>query len=204
MSGEQTKRGTRADGSKKALCGAKRHQGEEGATCTQIAGWGTDHVGIGKCKNHGGNTKTHRTTAAIAIADREARAILADLDVVPIGDPLTHLLQLAGQILAWQEATARLVNDLEGRIRYAGANGAEQLRAEIALYERAMDRAMKVLTEIARLNIEERLAGIAEQQAERVLRAIDAALAAAGVTGQQAAEARLTAARHLQAVPDTA
>jgi len=33
-------------------CGAKKRQGE--GFCTQASGWGTDHVGRGRCKLHGG------------------------------------------------------------------------------------------------------------------------------------------------------
>lgn len=33
-------------------CGAKKRQGE--GTCALPAGWGTDHVGYGRCKLHGG------------------------------------------------------------------------------------------------------------------------------------------------------
>ena len=32
-------------------CGAKTRQGD---FCRQVAGWGTDHVGYGRCKLHGG------------------------------------------------------------------------------------------------------------------------------------------------------
>jgi hypothetical protein len=202
MSSEQPKRTLAA--STRARCGAQKHQGEKGETCTQIAGWGTDHVGEGRCRIHGGNTKSHRVGAAIAIADKEARAILGQLDVKPVGDPFEALLLIAGQAIAWLQAAAQLVQDLDGRIRYEDAKGAEQLRAEVQIVERAMDRVAQILTAINRLKIEDRMARIAEKQAERVLSAIDAALAAAGVSGQQAAEARLTAARHLQAVPDSA
>ncbi len=36
------------------ICGARKSQG--GDPSTQKAGWGTDHVGIGKCKLHGGKS----------------------------------------------------------------------------------------------------------------------------------------------------
>ena len=36
------------------ICGAAKRQG--GGPCTQKAGWGTDHVGEGKCKLHGGSS----------------------------------------------------------------------------------------------------------------------------------------------------
>lgn len=179
-------------------CGGKKRQGE--GTCTRPAGWGTDHVGIGYCKLHGGSTGTHATQAVRRRAEEDARAVLAELDIREVSDPLAALLKLAGQVLAWQEATATLVNGLEDGVRYEGATGAEQLRAEVALYERAMDRALTVLAAIARLNIEERLARVTERQADAVIDAIDAALAAAGVVGQDAARAKQAAARHLRSV----
>lgn len=131
--------------------------------------------------------------------EAEARTVLAELGVAPVEDPLAQLLKLAGEVLAWQRATAGLVNELES-IRYRGSNGAEQLRAEVALYERAMDRAVTVLASIARLNIDERLTVVSERQAEAVIGAVEAALAAAGVTGDLAVEGRRAAARHLRLV----
>lgn len=45
-------------------CGAKKRQ--SGGCCMHPAGWGTGHVGIGRCKLHGGCTPTHRQSAALA------------------------------------------------------------------------------------------------------------------------------------------
>jgi hypothetical protein len=180
-----------------AQCGARKRQGD--GHCTQAAGWGTDHPGYGLCKLHGGSTGSKTVHAARVRAEAEARAALAELGATPVGDPLAALLKLAGQVISWQEATSKLVNELE-EVRYEGATGAEQLRAEVALYERAMDRAVNVLAAIARLNIEERLARVTERQADAVIGAIDAALAAAGVVGQDAARAKQAAARHLRSV----
>jgi hypothetical protein len=181
-------------------CGAKTRQEGSHEYCNLAAGWGTSHPGDGRCRLHGGSTKNQKLGAAKIKAEREVRKVLAELDVEPVDDPLTALMQLAGQVLAWQKATAALVNDLEHRIRYEGATGAEQLRAEVQIYERAMDRAEKVLSSIARLNIEERLAQISEAQADRVIAAIDAALAAAGLAGADASKAKQVAARHLRSV----
>lgn len=186
-----------SDGGFHDLCGARLRQAE--GTCRKTAGWGTDHPGYGACRLHGGSTATQTTGAIRRRAEAEARAVLAELGAAPVDDPLAALLKLAGQVLSWQEATATLVNELE-EVRYEGATGAEQLRAEVALYERAMDRAVNVLAAIARLNIEERLARVTERQADAVIEAIDAALAAAGVVGQDAARAKQAAARHLRSV----
>lgn len=181
-------------------CGAQKRQGEPGETCTLAAGWGTDHVGFGYCRLHGGNTRNQRAAAHTAMAEQQARATLARLDVTPIENPFTALAKLAGQAVAWQEALAAIVERLGDRIRYESTGGAEQLRAEIALYERAMDRCGQILGMIARLNIEDRMARVSERQAEIVVSAIEAALASAGVTGRTADEARKVAARHLRAV----
>ena len=43
------------------FCGARKLQGE--GNCTQPAGLGTDHVGIGACKLHGGSMQNHKTAA---------------------------------------------------------------------------------------------------------------------------------------------
>lgn len=154
------------------------------------------------CKFHGGAAPQARAAAVRRQVEVEARQVLAELGVSPVGDPLAALLQLGGQVLAWQQATAALVNQLTDGIRYRGANGAEQLRAEISLYERAMDRAVTVLSAIARLNIDERLVAVTERQADALVGALNAGLEAAGIGGDAAAKARTAAARHLRLVKE--
>ncbi|MGR3875793.1 hypothetical protein ACUXZZ_45490 (plasmid) [Streptomyces graminifolii] len=194
------RRPERADDSKPKKCGAQKRQGEQGDLCGQAAGWGTDHPGYGSCRLHGGNTRNQRAAARSEMADTQARQILAQLDVQPVADPFAALSLLAGQVLAWQEAISRIVNDLGDRVRYEGGAGAEQLRAEIALYERAMDRTGSVLGMIAKLNIEDRMARVTERQADALISALEAGLAAAGVTGTAASDARKAAVRHLRSV----
>lgn len=41
-----------------ATCGATTHQAK--TPCRKQAGWGTDHLGFGRCKLHGGSTPSHR------------------------------------------------------------------------------------------------------------------------------------------------
>jgi hypothetical protein len=88
-----------------------------------------------------------------------------------------------------------------GRLRYEAAGaGTEQLRAEVSLFERALDRCTTVLATIAKLDIDARLARITELQAAAVLRAVDVAIAKAGVTGPAAVDARQAAAAELRRV----
>ncbi|MGA5820824.1 hypothetical protein ACPC54_23525 [Kitasatospora sp. NPDC094028] len=126
--------------------------------------------------------------------------MLAELNVEPVDDPLTALAQLAGQVVTWQKAIATIVNRLGDQVRYEGLAGGEQLRAEVALYERAMDRANTVLATIARLDIDGRLARIEETKAQLLMDAVQAGLAAIGVTAEQAATVRQVMARKLRAI----
>jgi hypothetical protein len=73
---------------------------------------------------------------------------------------------MSGQVVAWKNAIAGLVNELPA-LRYSSAEGSEQMRSEVALWERALDRCEKVLTAMARLNIDERLARVSEEQGAR-------------------------------------
>ena len=176
-------------------CGGPRKHGA--GPCTQWAGWGTSHAGTGRCKLHGGSTPSHEAAGTERLLRRQAAEQLAQLDVPAVADPLTALSELAGQVVAWKNALAKQVNDLT-RLRYQDDKGGEQLRSEVALWERALDRCNTVLATMAKLNIDERLARISERQADAVLRAIDAALDAAGVPAGERAEPKKAAARLLR------
>lgn len=158
-----------------ALCGAKKRQSE--GTCTQVAGWGTDHVGDGPCKLHGGNTKAHRSAADVRQVETGARRALADLGVTtPVTDPLLELQRLAGEIVAFKDALRSMVERLNS-VRYDGPVG-EQIRGEIVVYERAMDRAARVLRDMASLKIDERLVQIQSRISETQGHAIAAVIRA--------------------------
>lgn len=45
------------------LCGAQR-RAREGGRCMRPAGWGTSHLGVDRCKLHGGSTRNHCIAAA--------------------------------------------------------------------------------------------------------------------------------------------
>jgi hypothetical protein len=163
------------------------------------------------CGSHGGRAPQVKAAAALRVAEEEARRGLALLDVDPVSDPFTALSELAGQVIAFKNQLAGQVNALTGepcgscggggRLRYEAVGaGTEQLRSEVSLFERALDRCASVLGLIAKLNIDERMARINERQAAAVIRALDAGLAHARVTGPLAAESRAVAARELRNV----
>jgi hypothetical protein len=159
-----------------AKCGGKLKRRD--GTCARPAGWGTDHPGTGRCKLHGGSTPSHRKAGVEA----QARAELARLDLPPVEDPLSELAKVCGQVIAWKDSMAERVNQLRS-LRYS-TEGGEQLRAEVALWERALDRCERFLTAMARLNIDERLARISEERAEVIITVFTAALERNGIEGE--------------------
>lgn len=121
------------------------------------------------CWKHGGTAKQVRNKANLRLAeqkvDRKVERWMAKQEVSPITDPLELLAQMAARADMWMKKVEELVADLDPqRWRYGGGEGGEQLRAEVALFERAMDRVHRQLVDIAKLNIEERLAKVKEIQ----------------------------------------
>ena len=75
---------------------------------------------------------------------------IARLQVEPVGNALEALQHHVAVVLRWRDDCAAKVDDLDGRIRYESTQRIEQLRSEIAIWERALDRATLALTALAR------------------------------------------------------
>jgi hypothetical protein len=158
--------------------------------------------GASVCPAHGGSAPQVRAAAAERVLDEKLRDTLARLGTVqgtPVDNPLAALALLAGQVLAFKDAVGELVNELR-EIRFTDSKGGEQLRSEVAMYERALDRSMQVLVAMARLKLDERLVAVSEAQAEMLVRAVDAGLAAAGLTGEAREPAKRAVAAQLRII----
>lgn len=59
----ETRKNYKPPKKKVVVCGAKKRIGGH---CNMVAGWGTPHPGIGKCKFHGGSVPSHVKAAAKA------------------------------------------------------------------------------------------------------------------------------------------
>lgn len=115
-----------------------------------------------------------------------------------IGDPLEALLHLADQVVELCAVMRDRVSALEmSEWRYAHSRVGEQIRTEVFLYERALDRAAKVLTGIAKLRIAEHKLELEKEMASVIERALGIALEASGadLVGQH--KAREVLAREL-------
>lgn len=125
-------------------------------------------------------------------------AASADAASSAVANPLLTLLEVADEALLWKDELKRRVVLLqEDQWRYPSAAG-EQIRGDIVLYERSIERLARILVMIAKLGIEERLTRVTEQQARLVERAVTAALADIGLEVSKQDEAREAVARHLR------
>src|SRR3954453_7669825 len=61
-------------------CGATK---QDGTTCRKAAGAGTTHLGIGRCKYHGGASPNHQVAAEKKMAEARMRTYGCPIDVEP-------------------------------------------------------------------------------------------------------------------------
>ncbi|GAA2875663.1 hypothetical protein GCM10010517_36610 [Streptosporangium fragile] len=141
-------------------CSSKRSR--DGQPCEAFAMNGST-----VCHAHGGRSPQAKRRAAERLAEQRARKIMSNYNPggEPVTNPVTELLKVAGEIRSFKDFLAGRVAEMRAEEwRRANENGAEQLRAELTLYERAMDRTARVLGEVVRLDLESRLVRITEQQ----------------------------------------
>jgi len=130
------------------------------------------------CTAHGGSAPQVKAAAALNVAARKAEGLLAGIiDFDPVTDPIGELQRVAGRAVRLVEVLEPVVADLK-RIRYTAQ--AEQVDGRVVVYERALDRAGKILTDLARLNLDERIARRDEAQARVVGEIVRGALADIG------------------------
>lgn len=132
--------------------------------------------------------------AAVRILDKEGIS-------EPVTNPIEALSQLAGEVVTLKDILSRHVAELE-QIRYESEGGGEQIRGELQAYERALDRSVHVLGQMAKLNIEERQQRLKEDQTKIVASVFIAVFAdpELGLSVEAQTLAKNVADRHLRLV----
>ena len=135
-----------------------------GAPC----GW-PPMKGADKCYKHIGR----RTDVVKAEWDarQQGERIRATYDLPAQADPLNELLRISHEVIDWKNVCRFMVGNLT---EISGAG--EVIKAEIRMYENAMDRAIKVLSDLVRLGVEDRLAMVEERQTNLSIAAVESAL----------------------------
>lgn len=156
------------------------------------------------CPSHGGSAPAVKSAAQRRLktqqAEADARAVLAHEGITPITSPLEELGRLTSEVLAFKDALAQWVNAIQGELSQPNSLGTEQLRAEVELYERALDRSGRFLDLLARNGFEEQRLRLAESQAVAVVAALTRTLAGLGLNAQQQEQARVCLADELRAL----
>lgn len=193
--------------SEKALCGAQTTSRQ--GTCRNRAGFGTDHVGSGKCKLHLGSTRNGKKAAGRELAIR----LGAELHM----EPTEALLLTVRKAAMWEAFCAQEVarldpdqvvvrfekekRDYSPRIHFDEAT--EEWTTDGTVIETTVETStvaelhiwvrehLKALDQLARLakvaldaGVQERQVAAAEQLAGGLARVIDAILTGHGITGK--------------------
>lgn len=150
--------------------------------------------GLTVCRSHGAGSPQSKAKAARIKAEAKAAAeVQAQADAVlafraerPLENPLDGLARLATEVTAFKDALAARVNALTS-IRYEDMKSAEQLRSEVALYERALDRTARLLETMVKLDFEKRMLALNEAQLDLMAEAVRIILDGLDLTEEQQA-----------------
>lgn len=169
---------TPARDSRYARCDAKTRAGRH---CGRPAGWGTSHLGHGRCKLHAGATPNGTFGAAKAKVNAEALVLLERLgEPEPLAHPVVELLDLGAKGKAWLEVVEEKVAELTEFVALDNF-GSEQAKAAVRLYMDAMAAQHRLLADLARLDLETRLVRVTEAQNALMASVLEAVLTRAGL-----------------------
>lgn len=190
-------------------CGAKTRAGRP---CRFPAGHGTDHVGVGRCRRHGGASPRAELAGQVTLARREAAVMGCPLDVEPHVAIVECIQIAAGEVRYASEEIAKLTPDdavgsvvtTTDRVGGEGGGGSETKHGPpavhiwIAVRHDAMDRLVTYSKVAIVAGIAERQVRVAEQQGQLFADAIRGILADLGVADRP--EAPSVVRRHLTAI----
>ena len=185
------------------VCGAKTRGG---GGCTQPAGWGTGHPGVGRCKFHSGASPGAEKRGAIELAHRRAVVMGVPTDIEPHEAILKCILISHGEVIYASERIAELApEDAVGPVvttrPLKEEKGAESytVRVEehgppaVHIWIEVRRRAMRDLVDFSKAaiaaGIAERTVRIAEQQAQLMATAVRGILTDLGVADRPDAPA---------------
>lgn len=195
----------------KPRCGAVRN----GNVCKHLAGYGTQHPGYGRCKHHGGNTRSH----VVRAAKLEAEAMAITVMGLPVDiDPMDALLQCVR--ISWGEVqyTSLMVAQLKqgeeiveyrefergendfGPYRKKKRTTDTRLHAWITARQNALDRAAKFSKMALDAGVAERQVKIAEEIGGLIGRTLRGVLDELGLTDEQQERAPEIVQKHLSII----
>lgn len=172
-------------------CGGKKRDGS-GNTCTQPAGWGTDHPGIGRCKLHGGATPNHVAAARVEQARRDVATYGLPVDIEPGLALLQEVHRTAGHV-AWLGAKVAEMDEADlvwgvteetdkGASEYPGTDTTRAAKPNVwlTLYQQERKHLVDVSAATVKAGVDKAIVKLTEQQGallagaiSRILDALD-------------------------------
>lgn len=180
-----------ATNSMQAQCGAKKRQG--GAPCTQPAGWGTSHQGVGACKYHGGSSPNGELAGAKALATRYAAERFGLSNLQPPDAMLMCVRDAAGFVSYCKSQVAAIDAD-ESLLTGGELNTWARLQMEgTERLARFADMAMRAGVAERQVRVAEAMGAVIAQAFERAIGVLelDAPLRAKAVRAYASAIAEL-------------
>jgi hypothetical protein len=161
-------------------CGAN---GRSGKPCARPAGWGTDHVGFGSCKLHGGSTPNHRRAAQLAAAKEACLRLGIPIETDGISALTNRLWEAEGDLAFYREQVAALGADVTEIEQGGGEFAASRTvpNALVVLYHQAEERSAKIARECITAGVEERRLMLDQARAAEVFRCVAEALKGMGL-----------------------
>lgn len=176
----------------------KRHCGARtrgGAKCKRPAGWGTDHPGTGKCKNHGGSSPSGKKAAAKQELQDFMGAAAPLMDVDPI-EALLYAVRRASGVAAYCRHRTTLVEPDD-----------EVKDGELNIWPRLEMDALASLARFSKMALDagvaERRVRLAERVGELIAQALEESLADVDLTTAQRARVARTFATRLAVLEHT-
>jgi hypothetical protein len=142
------------------------------------------------CQIHGGQLPPVKKAAAVALTEERVRREISTMRDVPqmtgVHDIYTELLEVASACRQWRKLLQDRVSYLNN-LGYSSLESGEQVRADVLLFERALERSAKVGESLARLNLDERKAALDERMAAQLGLCIQMILSDLNLTEEQRA-----------------
>jgi hypothetical protein len=155
------------------------------------------------CLYHGGAAKQVQAAAQMRLAtqkiQKDAEAVLAHEGIEALEDPLQELGKLAAGSKALMEALGARVNALQDLESYNAIN-TPTIKAEVQMYERAMDRTHRLLDSLVKHGYAERQIQIQESEAMLVAGVLRRVIAGLGLSPEQQKNAQSLLAAEFRAL----
>jgi hypothetical protein len=141
---------------------------------------GSRVIGFDYCPEHlktpkGQQHAQSRINSGAVFTEADLEAEIARRTDVPENDYHTSALEKMDktltELLQFTEQTRTMLFDLDANDwRYTHRTSGEQTRMEVGLYERALDRAARVLKDVSKMALEEKIVSLGKAQTELMIR----------------------------------